>query len=1125
MRVQRCSENGQVGVRQRRSGSELPPRKDLTTRASIWDIRDMRCGSIMAPASPRKSSSTPPPPIGSPRLARSAPSSHSGNAGGRLSAIGKIALRDRPSHQQHSAALYGGAKLWPGRFTETPSSATPSLLETVEHLLSGKFAASPTPTAQSCAPLPSKSGALITPGPGLTGSVTHLPHRQMSVPKIMDEMVLYAEPEYGNGEPKTLGLGAVQPNGRAQVMQMWIRPEPLQSQGSFAQCGRPPRPSDASRPILLRSATAQAAAAAPDGACSLELEWSGLSDASKQAVRQWASGQLGGRHCMLILEQGAGTDMAVMPLSSEDPSMSDFRAGATLNVLSGFFAEVGLVGGKGASSWLFEAVFAKTPQLVLGEALQASLNEIGDPRLERASDLSVEQVNLALRRLSMKTQFKCCDATLAQGKAKDAALRRSCDQYTQRQVWLELVRINSEGWPNQVPSSSSSAPPKEKDRGGKPPTGAEKQIHDFSVLKELGKAEAELEAESQQMSLEALRAQNRAIEEYVMRLVRQRDELKQVTKLAEEQDSYFILGLSGPDVTDEEVKKAYRNLARREHPDKAGVRNKKRFQSIQNAYAQVMKQRREGGSTMMASDEAENGLETPELHRQQEVQLGRDKVPTAIVGEAARYATEVLDAADRVAVCAHKCLRSWEEGAEAKRRPLRSLRDLTRQSFSELKGAAQQLRTLGHAIAALVKCSEAALNENTEVANTTTAGMGLRDRSVIAEDAGRAATASAELLDRISEATEATLKKVEKASPDLSSNDGSVASARTARTDEAANLVRLGSRLLTESLARSAAVARRTADEAIGAAIKALDLHRSIISLDFEARKECERQGSKRRSFDPDDAPVAAGDVERKPEPARGPDSKSSNRSSETEPRTDDNPEAAPCPTPRDQLKSAAKRVKDRHVALRVKNLRFLASLNEEALRVQARLWSLLERSDGALLPEVSISQKNMIFDLVTQMLDFALAESSRLAGNLSLTPVRVLERSLSFALALEHSKEIAMPVDSRTQALKLAALIDMDLLCQVIDGPFLRKLLAIGAKRRGAETISSNGGYGGAAYGRIRGSAGLASLSTSAVKAWEDAAAAFCERITTSVRQALARAEDITLNSEDVSGSQAEPL
>lgn len=45
------------------------------------------------------------------------------------------------------------------------------------------------------------------------------------------------------------------------------------------------------------------------------------------------------------------------------------------------------------------------------------------------------------------------------------------------------------------------------------------------------------------MSLDALRSQNRAIEEYVMHLVRQRDELRHVARLAEERDSYFILGL------------------------------------------------------------------------------------------------------------------------------------------------------------------------------------------------------------------------------------------------------------------------------------------------------------------------------------------------------------------------------------------------------------------------------------------------------------------------------------------------------------------------------------------------------------------------------------------------------
>ncbi|CAJ1425174.1 unnamed protein product, partial [Effrenium voratum] len=180
----------------------------------------------------------------------------------------------------------------------------------------------------------------------------------------------------------------------------------------------------------------------------------------------------------------------------------------------------------------------------------------------------------------------------------------------------------------------------------------------------------------------------------------------------------------------------------------------------------------------------------------------------------------------------------------------------------------------------------------------------------------------------------------------------------------------------------------------------------------------------------------------------------------------------------------------DRHVSLRVKNLRFLASLNEEALRSQARLMSLLDRSEGALLPEISVSQKGVIFELVAQLLDFALAEAGRHAGNVSTTPARILERVMSFALALEHGQEIAVPVDSRTQAMKLASLIDTHLLCQVVTGPFRRRLLGLSKKRAG------EGGY-----------AGRKSIP-SAAKAWEDAANACCERIASCIQQAVRKPE-----------------
>jgi len=1207
------------------------------TRASIWDIRDMRCGPMMtAPASPRKIGGTQAP-IGSPRLARAvpcaAPCGHSGGSA-RLSTIGRIALRDRPTPQQHSAALYGGGRLWPGRFAEpgcadrppVPTSKTPdpaagsrpqsargvgnaqprsasaprypsaaqrtcslprnlgggsgslhqgagppraassldchssqsklearvaaagraeaataamlgkppsvpeaylaggsttalqedlgvqrkvapvasgaSLLQAVETLLSGKLGAGVTPRC-SQSPRGLRRTSLGTKV-SVAGTPVS-PHRNMTVQTIMDGMVLYAEPEADETSKKN-GLGSVQPKGRAQVMQQWLRPESLQSQvsgSSGSSLGRPPRPSESLRPVQLRSATAQAAALAPESGCSVEMDWSCLSDTARQALKQWAAGQLGGRHCMLILEQGAGGEALLMPPSSEEPSMSDLRGGAALNVLSGLFAEVGLVG-PGEGGWLFEAVFAKNPIQVLEEALQAALQAIGDSRLERTSDLSPEQANLALRRLSMKMQFDCCTNSLAQGKS--ASGPRSSDQFTRIQVWLELLRLNTEGWPSALGSAASSASIASKDKD-RPQRASEKAFHDTGVLKELGKPEADLEAESTQMSLDALREQNRCIEEYVMRLVRQRDELKQITKLAEERDSYFILGLVSSDVTDEEVKKAYRNLARREHPDKAGIANKKRFQAIQNAYTSILKHRREGGSSTVTEAE---GQEQKSKTPSQKDASGKEASSSAFVAEAARYVIEARDAADRIALCAHRTLRSWEEGAEvqgqAKRRALRTLRDLTRQSASEIRGSAQQLRTLGHAIEALVRCSEAMMTEHSVLTNTTSAGIGIRDRATIVEDAGRSATGSAELLERICDATEATLKKVEKASPDIAAADAGAPQSRApAKNDEAAGLVKLGVRLLTESLARTAAVARRTADEAIGGAIKALDLHRGLLMLDSEARKEKEHQNSKRRSFDEDDAPVAAGDCERdQPKQPGSEDDKETGE--EPPPRTPrDRPETSASQTPRDQLKSAAKRVKDRHIALRVKNLRFLSSLNEEALRVQGRLWSLLERSDGALLPEISVVQKGRIFDLVSQLLDFALSESSRLAGNLAAAPVRVLEKSLSFALALEHIKEIAMPVDSRTQALKLAALIDTDLLCQVIGGPFRRRLIAIGAKRRGPEAFNNGGGYVQAAYSRVRGGAGPAG-SAAAVKAWEEASNTCVERIARNIREATHR-------------------
>eukprot|EP00928_Gymnodinium_smaydae_P023389 TRINITY_DN19323_c0_g3_i2.p1 TRINITY_DN19323_c0_g3~~TRINITY_DN19323_c0_g3_i2.p1 ORF type:complete len:1342 (+),score=287.07 TRINITY_DN19323_c0_g3_i2:255-4028(+) len=986
-------------------------------------------------------------------------------------------------------------------------------------------------------------------------------------------LVPHESSEHQRKPSKSLGLGAIQPEGREQVLSQWDSPVDKQAVGGSS--GKPYGDRSDSRPLdsrqTLRSrGTRQSGDSLPltrstgfaeshfgESENAPKLEWSSLSRKSRQAIKLWGTRGIGGRHCLMLLEHENTIDFLISPLDSDEVVMADLRGKAVLNALSGLRADAR---GSGDGGWLYGQVFAKSPVDVLQDALCAA-QAAASP--DGGEDVSLEELNLALRCMAMRAQSSGMLALVSGQEAhrqSDSSQPKSSEEYMRVQVWLELLRLHSEGTQlaacGDIAASlldglgpegacglsrsfgfgfglgGGSAGEDAQRARERSRTSAAQIWDDGSVLGELRKKEADLRNESQKMSLDSLRAQNRSIEAYLMRLVRQRDDLRNISRLADECDSYLVLGLDGPAVTEEDVKRAYRTLARREHPDKAGTDNKERFQQIQQAYASVLRQRRSNAAAGAWPDGADEASAAASSAVDGSAASGAPPGARAAAREAARLAAEARVAAERAVNVAHSGFQLCRQGTElrtGKRCACRELCILTQRGTARLRSGSGALRAVQEAVCAVSDKALAALDEYGDWADTAIAGAGLRERAAIAANTGKSSGATADLLDKICEANDAALRKAER----VASASSSVGSAEALSA----------TRMLWKGLGRTASVARCACDEAIGAAIAAVELSCSLVALDREWQRERGREAAENSNVaqpapDDDRERSSGADADRDGDEGRkaGDDGEDGNEtavaarkpSKQAVDAGGEGKDKESC-----QKDASAKysedKVRQDHVSLRVRNLRCLGGLNEEVLQLQQKLRVLLDPSRGTLLPAVSVAQKGGVFELVGQILQAALQDASYLSADIGSRPKEVLEYSFAFLVALEHSRDVALSSEVRTQVLKLAALVDTELLCQIVDGPFRRQLLALasGGRRRiatpamptsasAAQTMRMNGKLrAGSAAKRPAGAHFLAATCPSgfgdgeptchSVEEWENVVHVFCARVLRGLRKPAA--------------------
>jgi len=537
----------------------------------------------------------------------------------------------------------------------------------------------------------------------------------------------------------------------------------------------------------------------------------------------------------------------------------------------------------------------------------------------------------------------------------------SADAYAKVQIAMEIIRGHRD-----------AAEPRALDRDtvyqllGGCNTCVGGSLSDGLLLREMILGDEAMLQEVSQGEAQEWSRHNRAVDDYVLRLMRLKAEAQDEIAQLRERWSYSILGV-GAHASAAEIRKAYRRAAMLLHPDKGG--DAKDFQQLLEAYEKVMEQKGAAEpddsqaaqpSASSAPQRAGAGFDSSTAHGEPEA---NDEGEAEIDPVSLR---KKLEASTASAICFATTARGFADQAKEAHETCVSAAESTCTSSELLKSLAHSGVVLALTVVKAVRaCGYGVLDVGT--AASTLAKLQASDATLTAS-AAAATAAGFDALNAAGECASATEAAAKRLQVNAASSYVEAAAMASAAACDAARLAEMAAQAAQDIVTSAKAAVYARAAAAAPASAPAPGQPRSAESV--------EKPGS---------------------------------------------PKVEPIPGPPESEAPAI--VAQRLHTQRVNNKRLLVRLNSEILEAQATVKSMLVRNP-ALIPEVSVADASTVLGVIR---DSFRAAALWLAGREENEQRAELVTLPLFSPLLEASETVAVSTCSAWRMLRLAALLDVD--------------------------------------------------------------------------------------------------